>query len=45
MTYWNILNYALWKRMVIKGESVADLQGELQERLRAGKRQDSNPRP
>jgi len=35
MTYWNILNYALWKRIVIHGEPVAELQAELRDRLRS----------
>jgi asparagine synthetase B (glutamine-hydrolysing) len=34
MTYWGMLNYALWKRMVLDAEPVRDLQEELRDRLR-----------
>jgi hypothetical protein len=31
MTFWNILNYAIWKRLHIQNESVETLLGELKE--------------
>ena len=31
MSYWNLLNYAVWKRLWIDGEPVEDLQEELSE--------------
>ncbi len=35
MTYWNILNYALWRRLCIDNEPLSVLEGELEESLRA----------
>lgn len=32
-TYWNMLNYAIWKRLMIKGDSPQALLGELRESL------------
>ena len=37
MTYWNMLNYALWKKIVLNGETVRDLEEELRDRLRYAK--------
>ena len=31
MTFWGMINYALWKRIVIDGESVDELLAELAE--------------
>lgn len=33
VTFWNVLNYAIWKRLCIGGESVSALQGELEESI------------
>jgi hypothetical protein len=38
MTYWNMLNYALWKRIVLNREPVKELQQELSDRLRVTNR-------
>ena len=41
MTYWNMLNYALWKKIVLNGESVEDLQGDVRDRMHFIDRQKS----
>lgn len=33
MTLWNIVNYAIWKKLCIQGESLNDLKGQLSENL------------
>ena len=33
MTFWNALNYALWKRLCVDGEPLDDLLGELEQAM------------
>jgi hypothetical protein len=33
MTFWNVLNYAIWKRLWIGGEPLARLLDELEEAM------------
>ncbi|MDP3911712.1 MAG: hypothetical protein Q8Q14_15110, partial [Gemmatimonadales bacterium] len=36
MTFWTILNYAVWRRLWIQGEPVERLHGELEEAIARG---------
>ncbi|MHC5060203.1 MAG: asparagine synthase-related protein [Planctomycetota bacterium] len=38
MTFWNILNYFIWKRLCINGESLTGLKDELEENILEQKR-------